>query len=79
MLVWFPIQTVWPWCTREEDMFRSGQLPEAHREAVKDHLVVRCYEGAFVEKEQRTKVDTKDREELLKVRGRENVQRECRW
>jgi len=37
---------------------------------VKDHLVNRGYEGAFVEKEL-TKVDTKDREELLKVRGRE--------
>jgi len=23
--------TVWPWCTREEDMFRRGQLPEAQR------------------------------------------------
>jgi len=41
-----------------------------HREAVKDHLVNRGYEGAFVEKEL-TKVDTKDQEELLEVRGRE--------
>jgi len=32
--------------------------------------VNRGYEGAFVEKEL-TKVDDKDREELLKVRGRE--------
>ena len=36
-----------------------------HRDAVKDHLVNRGYEGAFVENEL-TKVDAKDREELLK-------------
>jgi len=41
-----------------------------HGEAVKDHLVNRGYEGAFVEKKL-TKVDAKNREELLKVRGRE--------
>jgi len=23
------VHTVWPWCTREEDMLRRGQLPEA--------------------------------------------------
>ena len=39
-----------------------------HREAVKDHLVNRGYEGAFVEKEL-TKVDAKDREKPYRPYG----------
>ena len=50
-------------------MFRRGQLPEARRgrEGPPREQGLR---GSIVEKEL-TKVDTKDREELLKVTGRE--------